>query len=410
MLKINEERLLNHIYELGKTGIDEEGRRTRLAASDSEKLGRDAVAGWMKEAGLKVVCDRIGNLFGIWETEENKDEKPLMIGSHIDTVINAGQYDGCYGVLAGIEVIQTLKEAGCKTARPIAVGAFTNEEGVRYSPDMMGSLVYAGGMDVDEALATVGVDGTVLGEELKRIGYEGTVEPGFLKPMAFVELHIEQGPILDAEGWNLGAVENLQGISWQEVTIEGVANHAGTTPTSYRKDAGVAAAKVITFMRERCLASGGKTVCTTGCIAFEPNAINVIPSKAVFTVDVRNPNEEKLQEEEKALADYLKKLEETDGVKISTQRLSRFEPVLFDEGIVKLVEKAAAEHGLKCRRITSGAGQDAQMLARICPTAMIFVPSVNGISHNPKEFTEEKDLKAGAAVFLDVVSRLAEAE
>lgn len=407
MVTINERRLLDRIGKLGQIGKDLDGKRTRLAADDEEKLGRDAVVAWMREAGLRVETDYIGNIFGIWETEENKGQEPVMTGSHIDTVINAGQYDGCYGVLAGIEVIQSLKEAGVKTARPMAVAAFTNEEGVRYSPDMMGSLVYAGGMSAADACASVGIDGTVLGEELKRIGYAGTVEPGFLKPHAFVELHIEQGPILDAEGYDIGAVENLQGISWQQITIEGAQNHAGTTPISYRHDAGVAAAKVITFMRERCLKSNGKTVSTTGCIAFEPNAVNVIPSKAVFTVDVRNPDEAALQAEEKALADYLVELEKTDGVKITTERLSRFKPVLFDEGIVKLVEKYAGERNLRCRRMTSGAGQDAQNMALLCPTAMIFSPSVKGISHNPKEYTKDEDLIRCARVFMDVMSDLA---
>lgn len=407
MVTINERRLLDRISKLGQIGKDLDGKRTRLAADDAEKLGRDAVVAWMREAGLRVETDYIGNIFGIWETEENKGQEPVMTGSHIDTVINAGQYDGCYGVLAGIEVIQSLKEAGVKTARPMAVAAFTNEEGVRYSPDMMGSLVYAGGMSAADACASVGIDGTVLGEELKRIGYAGTVEPGFLKPHAFVELHIEQGPILDAEGYDIGAVENLQGISWQQITIEGAQNHAGTTPISYRHDAGVAAAKVITFMRERCLKSNGKTVSTTGCIAFEPNAVNVIPSKAVFTVDVRNPDEAALQAEEKALADYLVELEKTDGVKITTERLSRFKPVLFDEGIVKLVEKYAGERNLRCRRMTSGAGQDAQNMALLCPTAMIFSPSVKGISHNPKEYTKDEDLIRCARVFMDVMSDLA---
>ncbi|MBQ5522229.1 MAG: Zn-dependent hydrolase, partial [Oscillospiraceae bacterium] len=382
-------------------------QRTRLAADDAEKAGRDAVVGWMEEAGLRVEVDRIGNIFGIWETEETRSRKPVMTGSHIDTVINAGQYDGCYGVLAGIEVLQSLREAGAKTERPLVVGVFTNEEGVRYSPDMMGSLVYAGGLSAEEACASVGIDGTILGEELARIGYAGTAEPGFLQPCAFVELHIEQGPILDAEGWDIGAVENLQGISWQQITIEGAQNHAGTTPISYRHDAGVAAAKVITFMRERCLQSNGKTVSTTGCISFQPNAINVIPSRAVFTVDVRNPDEGALQAEEKALADYLAELEKTDGVTITAERLSRFLPVQFDEGIVRLVEKYAKQHALKCRRITSGAGQDAQNMALLCPTAMIFAPSVNGISHNPREYTRDDDLLRCADVLLDVLSELA---
>lgn len=406
MRNIDGEKLIKRINTLGAIGKDASGQRTRLAASDADKAGRDAVAKWMEEAGLKVVTDDIGNLFGIWETEENKGREPLMLGSHIDTVINAGQYDGCYGVLSGIAVIEALKEAGWKPGRPIVVGAFTNEEGVRYAPDMMGSLVYAGGLSLKEALASVGTDGTILGEELKRIGYGGTVEPGFLKPSAFVELHIEQGPILDVEGTPIGAVENLQGISWQRITIEGAANHAGTTPTSMRIDAGLAAAKVNVFLRQRCEQSGGKTVATVGCMEFQPNAVNVIPSRAVFTVDVRNPDEEKLKEEENALAVYLKELEETDRVKITAERMVRFNPVLFDEKIVKLVEEAAEVRGLASRRITSGAGQDAQMMARICPTAMIFVPSRKGISHNPEEFTPDADLIAGTNVLLDVAEKL----
>lgn len=405
-MDINKERLLDSIFMLGKIGIDASGERTRLAASDAEKEGRDFVVKQMREAGLDVVVDRIGNIFGIWQTEENRKEAPLMIGSHIDTVINAGQYDGCYGVLTGIEIVRTLKEQKAALKRPLVVGAFTNEEGVRYQPDMMGSLVYAGDLSLDEALDSVGTDGTILRDELTRIGYGGTVDPGFIKPYAFIELHIEQGPIMDAKGISIGAVENLQGISWQRISIEGAANHAGTTPTDMRIDAGLAASKVNVFMRERCLASSGKTVCTVGTMALEPNAVNVIPSKAVFTVDVRNPNEEKLKEEEMALAAYLKKLEETDHVKIRTERLVRFEPVEFDNGICKITEKMAEKRGLSHCRMTSGAGQDAQMMARICPTAMIFVPSVKGISHNPKEYTRDEDLVGGANVFLDIVAEL----
>ena len=405
-MDINKERLLDSIFMLGKIGIDASGERTRLAASDAEKEGRDFVVKQMREAGLDVVVDRIGNIFGIWQTEENRKEAPLMIGSHIDTVINAGQYDGCYGVLTGIEIVRTLKEQKAALKRPLVVGAFTNEEGVRYQPDMMGSLVYAGDLSLDEALDSVGTDGTILRDELTRIGYGGTVDPGFIKPYAFIELHIEQGPIMDAKGISIGAVENLQGISWQRISIEGAANHAGTTPTDMRIDAGLAASKVNVFMRERCLASSGKTVCTVGTMTLEPNAVNVIPSKAVFTVDVRNPNEEKLKEEEMALAAYLKKLEETDHVKIHTERLVRFEPVEFDNGICKITEKMAEKRGLSHCRMTSGAGQDAQMMARICPTAMIFVPSVKGISHNPKEYTRDEDLVGGANVFLDIVAEL----
>jgi beta-ureidopropionase / N-carbamoyl-L-amino-acid hydrolase len=406
-LSINSERLLKRLHELGRTGLDNDNKRTRLAASDGDKAGRDLLVTWMKEAGLQVEIDKIGNIFGIWYGSENRNEAPLLLGSHIDTVINAGMYDGCYGVLSGLEVINSLKEKGFIPTRPIAVGAFTNEEGVRYQPDMMGSLVYAGGLSADDALKSVGTDGTILGEELERIGYAGSKEPGFLKPHAYIELHVEQGPILDKMNIPVGAVENLQGISWQRITIEGVANHAGTTPTNMRRDAGLAAARVITYLRDQANASNGTTVATVGTIEFKPNAVNVIPSLATFTVDLRDPNEQRLKEEEKALANYLKELAISEEVSITTEQLVRFNPVTFDQTIVEMIEQAASGRGLHSRRMTSGAGHDAQMMARICPTAMIFVPSIDGISHNPKEFTKDTDLVAGANVLLDVVSNLA---
>ncbi|CDM62646.1 N-carbamoyl-L-amino acid hydrolase (plasmid) [Rhizobium favelukesii] len=330
-----------------------------------------------------------------------------MLGSHIDTVIDAGIYDGCYGVLSALEVIQTLKEDGFAPSRPIVVAAFTNEEGVRYAPDMMGSLVYAGGLPTETALATVGADGTMLGGELGRIGYAGPHEPGFLSPHAYIELHIEQGPVLERESITIGAVENVQGISWQKVTVEGDANHAGTTPISMRRDAGYAAARIITFLRERAKNSNSPTVATVGCISFEPNAINVIPSRATLTVDLRDPDEERLRQAEAALAEFLDAISQEEHVEVSVERLARFEPVRFDQRIVAKIEKAAKDRGLTSRRMTSGAGHDAQMIARIAPAAMIFVPSVAGISHNPKERTNDEHLIAGANVLLDVVGELA---
>jgi N-carbamoyl-L-amino-acid hydrolase len=404
---IDAERLLGRLWELGQIGRDGDGRLIRLAGSDSDKAGRDAFIAWIRSAGLEIAVDRIGNIFGIWKDDAHADAAPVLLGSHIDTVIDAGIYDGCYGVLSGLEVIETLKASGYVPTRPIAVAAFTNEEGVRYAPDMMGSLVYASGLPVEEALATVGTDGTVLGEELKRIGYAGSEEPGFLRPHAYVELHIEQGPVLEREGVPIGAVENLQGISWQRITIEGEANHAGTTPMSMRRDAGHAAARVVTFLRDRARNANSPTVATVGCMSFEPNAINVIPSRATFTVDLRDPDEGRLQAEEAALAAYLTELAATEEVTVSVERLARFEPVIFDRGIVELVEDAARRRGLPSKRMTSGAGHDAQMIARVAPAAMIFVPSIGGISHNPREHTPDADLVAGANILLDVTATLA---
>ncbi|RWP87083.1 MAG: Zn-dependent hydrolase [Mesorhizobium sp.] len=407
MIAIDAQRLLGRIRELGAVGRDGEDRLIRLAASDTDKQGRDLFVGWLRQAGLDVAIDRVGNIFGTWQSPDNREQAPLLIGSHIDTVIDAGIYDGCYGVLAGLEVIETLKATGFSPSRPIAVAAFTNEEGVRYTPDMMGSLVHAGGIDAETVLAAVGTDGSVLGQELARIGYAGDREPGFLKPHAYLELHIEQGPVLERESVPIGAVENLQGISWQRITIEGVANHAGTTPMSMRNDAGHAAARTITFLLDRIKASNAPTVATVGTIRFEPNAINVIPSRAVFTTDLRDPDEQRLQAEEAALAAYLEQLATDENVTISVEQLARFEPVIFDLRIVERIEAAAKRRGLGVRRMTSGAGHDAQMLARIAPAAMIFVPSAGGISHSPREHTDDAELVAGANILLDVAAQLA---
>ena len=314
---------------------------------------------------------------------------------------------GDLGVLSGLEVIRTLQEAGFRPSRPIVVVAFTNEEGVRYQPDMMGSLVYAGGQPLDEALDSIGTDGTRLGDELARIGYAGTINPGDIVPSTFVELHIEQGPILDVEGTQIGVVESLQGIHWKRVTFHGAQNHAGTTPTSMRRDAGLAAAKVNVRMREEALANS-KFLCTVGTIALEPNAVNVIPDKATFTVDLRSPQKDLLDSEDAALEEYLRAVAEEDGLTVESEQLTCFDPVPFDEGVCQRIEASCQARGFSHRRITSGAGQDAQMMARICPTAMIFVPSVNGISHNPKEFSRDEDCVNGANVLLDVLSSLAE--
>ena len=284
------------------------------------------------------------------------------------------------------------------------VAAFTNEEGVRYQPDMMGSLVYAGGMDVQAALHTVGTDGTRLGDELARIGYAGDMAPGAIVPREYIELHIEQGPVLEAEGKLIGVVESLQGISWQKVTITGVANHAGTTPTRLRHDAGYAAAACVAFLREQVVGAAPETtLATVGSLRLEPDLINVIPRRATFTVDLRDPDEQRLQAAERRLADFLATLAEREGVTVETEQLVRFEPVVFDTALADRIQAAAQRRGLPHRRMTSGAGHDAQMLARIAPSAMIFVPSRGGISHNPREHTHDDQLALGAQVLLDVV-------
>lgn len=399
-------KLLEQLRELGAIGHDAaQGGRTRIALTDEEKAGRDLLVRWMRELDLEVRVDQIGNIFGVLHAAHPEGmAQPLMMGSHIDTVRNAGALDGCYGVLAGLAVVRAYRQAGLRPARAIVVAAFTNEEGVRYQPDMMGSLVYAGGMDVQAALNTVGTDGTRLGDELARIGYAGDMAPGAIVPREYIELHIEQGPVLEAEGKLIGVVESLQGISWQKVTITGVANHAGTTPTRLRHDAGYAAAACVAFLREQVVGAAPETtLATVGSLRLEPDLINVIPRKATFTVDLRDPGEQRLQTAESRLADFLATLAEREGVTVETEQLVRFEPVVFDAALADRIQAAAQRRGLPHRRMTSGAGHDAQMLARIAPSAMIFVPSRGGISHNPREHTDDDQLALGAQVLLDVV-------
>lgn len=403
---INAQRLLARIEELGGLGLDQKGRRTRLAGSDGDKLGRDAFVAWARAAGLAVRIDRIGNMFAILGELSDDGPAPLLLGSHIDTVVDAGALDGCYGVLAGLEVLQVLKEDAAAPPFPVVVAAFTNEEGVRYAPDMMGSAVFAGTVSLEAALSSVAPDGTSLGEELQRIGYAGVERPGFFRPRAYVELHIEQGPVLENEGLDVGIVEGVQGISWQRVTIGGQANHAGTTPMTMRRDAGVAAARIVTFLDTFAREQHGNLVATVGCLTLAPHAINVVPGGATLTIDMRSPDATLLMSADTRLTTFLRDLGEQTGCAIGVERLARTDPVPFDQKLVLSVERIAAERGLASRCMTSGAGHDAQMIAPIAPTAMLFVPSSSGISHNPLEHTPDRQLVVGAELLLAVVRSL----
>lgn len=404
-LRIDGPRLLARLAELGECGALEGGGVSRLALTDADKKGRDLVVSWMRELGLDVSIDAIGNITGT--RAGATDGPPVMTGSHIDTVRAGGLYDGNLGVLAGLEMVKTLNDAGITTERPLAVAAFTNEEGARFAPDMLGSLVFVGGMALQDALAVRDGEGAMLGDELERIGYAGSAPVAESPVHAFVELHIEQGPVLEAEGVTIGAVRDLQGISWQELVITGEANHAGTTPMRLRHDAGFAAARVATFLRELTLELGGTQLATAGVIELEPNLINVIASRARMTVDLRNTDEAALQVAEARLMEFTHALAESEGVGIAARRLARFEPVVFDAGVHSRIARVAGELGCSVRDMTSGAGHDAQMLARICPAAMIFVPSIGGISHNPAEDTAPEHLAAGANVLLQTLLELA---
>ena len=404
-LRINGERLMSRLMKLAESGAIDGGGCCRLALTDEDRAGRDLVTGWMRDLGLTVTIDQIGNVLG--RRAGTSDLPPVIIGSHIDTVRTGGKYDGNLGVLAGLEVIERLNEESVVTGHPVAVAFFTNEEGARFAPDMMGSAVHQGALDLETALATKGIDGASVGDELKRIGYAGDTKVGAVKAAAYFELHIEQGPVLEREGLEIGAVTGVQGISWTEVTLSGVSNHAGTTPMSMRSDAGYVAAEIACFVRRLTREYGGAQVGTVGHLTFAPNLVNVIPNRVVMTIDIRNTDEATLQRAEAATFEFIDQAAKAEGVEMTRRTLARFEPVDFAPAMIDLVEQAAKSEGLSVRRMPSGAGHDAQMFAPNCPTGMIFVPSRGGISHNVREFTEASQLIAGANVLLDVVQQVA---
>ncbi len=398
-------RLRARLDALAEIGAFAPGGVARLALTDADKEGRDLVVTWMRDLGLRVDVDGIGNIVGTWPA--GRYEPPVLTGSHVDSVATGGIYDGALGVLAGLEVIETVAAAGVETTRPLAVGVFTDEEGSRFAPDMLGSLVYVGGLALETALDTVAVDGAVLRDELERIGFAGSSPCPAMPPAAFVELHIEQGPVLEAEGAEIGVVTGVQGISWTELTITGQSNHAGTTPMDHRHDAGLVAAEIAVGVRALTEELGPPMVATVGRIELHPNLVNVVAARAVLTVDLRHTDDTVLAAAEAALAALCDEQRAREGVVIETRALARFEPVEFDDGVVDLIERVALEQGRTTRRMPSGAGHDAQMLARVCPAGMVFVPSAGGVSHNPAEHTDDDQLAAGVDVLLQVMLELA---
>lgn len=405
-LAIDVDRLVRRIEALGEIGaIEGTTGCARLALTDEDRAGRDLVLTWMTDLGLDIRMDGIGNV--VATMPHHTDLAPVMTGSHIDTVATGGRYDGNLGVLAGLEVIETVLTAGIALNRPLGVGWFTDEEGARFAPDMLGSLVYVGGLSIEDALLIEDSGGVTVGDELERIGYSGSAPVPGPAPHAFVELHIEQGPILEDEGVTIGVVEGVQGISWTELTIRGQSCHAGTTPMRLRRDPGIVASKINVFVRELTGRFGGSQVATCGAITHVPNLVNVVPSRVTMTVDLRNTDEQRLQQAEAEFSSFVDEAAAAEHVEVATRTLARFEPVDFDERVVATIERLAQEHGLSSRRMPSGAGHDAQMFARVCPTGMIFVPSVDGISHNVDEYTSPVDVEAGANLLLHTMLELA---
>ena len=403
-LTVDEQRLMGWIEAFGKIGGLPGGGVCRLALSDADKAARDLLVDRMRSLDLAISIDAIGNIWGVRASRERG--APVMIGSHIDSVATGGLYDGTLGVLAGLEIVEVLNAADHRTRRPLAVAAFTNEEGARFAPDMMGSGVHQGALALDAMLAVEGIDGTILGDELRRIGYAGDLPPRTMTPAAFLELHVEQGPVLEAEGVQIGAVTGVQGISWTEYVVDGQSNHAGTTPMALRRDAGLVAARIAIAARAAAVDFGPPQVATVGALELTPGLVNVVPQRARLTVDLRNTNDATLEAAEAQVDEVARSAAEAEGCKLICRRLARFASVAFDKDLVARVEAMSRARGLTVKRLPSGAGHDAQMFAPNCPTAMIFVPSRGGLSHNIAEHTEPAQIAAGAQVLLDVAVEL----
>jgi N-carbamoyl-L-amino-acid hydrolase len=404
-MRIDRGRLEQSIQDLGRIGETPRGGLTRLALTDDDRRARDQMVAWMREAGLRVTVDRMGNIFG--EREGQPGLPTLMVGSHVDSVPTGGKYDGQLGVLCGLEVIRALNEHRVTTRHPVTLAIFTNEEGARFQPAMIASGVMAGKIALEDAYNARDKDGLRLVDELERIGYLGA-EPCVARPIrAYLELHIEQGPCLEEEGLSVGVVEGIVAIAWSRLTIEGVQDHAGPTPMRIRHDALVAAAEVIGGVRRLAKEMGGEMVTTVGNLTVSPNIVNAIPGRVVLSIDMRDPRTETLDRALPLLDRLVKEAGQREGVRYQLEHYWRVPFTPFDAKVVAAVERAAGAAGARHRRILSGAGHDAQYMAAIGPTGMIFVPSRDGRSHCEEEFTPMDDIEHGANTLLLAALELA---
>jgi N-carbamoyl-L-amino-acid hydrolase len=412
-LLVDSARLSRSLQDLKALGsyVDEGSGLTgvcRVALSDADGEGRRQVQQWMVDAGLDVTVDGIGNVYGR-RSGQDDSLAPVMIGSHIDSVPTAGAFDGVLGVLGGLEVVATLNDAGVTTRRPLVVAFFSEEEGCRFGTDMLGSAVATGRISLAEAHALTDADGLTVGDELRRIGFLGNA-PSPAPPFAFLECHIEQGPVLGRSGMDIGVVQGVQAISWHELTLTGRSAHAGTTPTDYRRDAGLAMARV-TVELQRMVESGdfGEMRATVGRVTMSPGSVNVVAGRVAATVDLRNPDDVLMAAAEAHLWGFLDQLQQQSGVEISRRQTAKTASVCFDPSIAPLIAGAAKALGCSHETILSGAGHDAQEWAAHTRAAMIFIPGENeGISHNPRELSTESQCTHGVNVLLRVACALAE--
>ena len=406
-LKVNGDRLWDSLMEMAKIGPGVAGGNNRQTLTDADGEGRKLFQKWCDAAGLTMGVDQMGTMFARREGTD-PDALPVYVGSHLDTQPTGGKYDGVLGVLGGLEIIRTLNDLGIKTKHPIVVTNWTNEEGTRFAPAMLASGVFAGMHEQDWAYARKDAEGKSFGDELARIGWKGDEAVGARKMHAFFELHIEQGPILEAEGKDIGVVTHGQGLWWLEVTLTGKESHTGSTPMNMRVNAGLGMARITEAVHEIAMAHQPNAVGAVGQANVYPNSRNVIPGKAVFTIDIRSPELPKLSNMREQIELAAAQIARDLGLGISIEPVGHFDPVTFDPGCVAAVRNAAERLGYSHMNLVSGAGHDACWINRVAPTAMVMCPCVDGLSHNEAEEISKEWATAGADVLMHAVVETAE--
>ncbi|PLP57911.1 Zn-dependent hydrolase [Mesorhizobium loti] len=406
-LRINPDRLWDSLMEMAKIGPGIAGGNNRQTLTDADGEGRHLFKRWCDAAGLKTGIDKMGTMFARREGTD-PDALPVYVGSHLDTQPTGGKYDGVLGVLGGLEVIRTLNDLGIKTKHPIVVTNWTNEEGARFAPAMLASGVFAGVHTLDYAYLRTDPDGKIFGDELKRIGWVGDEEVGARKMHAYFEYHIEQGPILEAENKQIGVVTHGQGLWWLEFTLTGKEAHTGSTPMNMRVNAGLAMARIFEMVQKVAMDNQPGAVGGVGQVKFSPNSRNVLPGTVVFTVDIRSPEQAKLDRMRAAVEAEAPRIAKELGVGCSVEAVGHFDPVTFDPTLVARVRAAAEKLGYSHMNIISGAGHDACWTARVAPSTMVMCPCVDGLSHNEAEDISKEWAAAGCDVLFHAVAETAE--
>jgi N-carbamoyl-L-amino-acid hydrolase len=406
-LRIDGARLWDSLMEMAKIGPGVAGGNNRQTLTDADGEGRALFKGWCDAAGLTTGVDAMGTMFARREGTE-PDLPPVYVGSHLDTQPTGGKYDGVLGVLGGLEVIRSLNDLGIKTRHPIVVTNWTNEEGTRFAPAMLASGVYSGMHELDWAYAREDAKGLKFGDELARIGWKGEERVGGRPMKAFFELHIEQGPILEIEGKDIGVVTHGQGLWWLQVTLTGKESHTGSTPMPMRKNAGRGLAQITELVHEVAMSHQPAAVGAIGHVDVYPNSRNVIPGRVVFTIDIRSPDQATLDAMKARLEAEMPGIAEAIGLGIEVEEAGHFDPVTFDPGCVAAVRAAAERLGYSHRDIVSGAGHDACWINRVAPTSMVMCPCVDGLSHNEAEEITPDWAEKGANVLFHAVVETAE--